>query len=91
MKGDRKALPVTPQSEEKMEMGRGLQPRLNCSENHNKRNKKEHDKKQVLKRRLADKQLNRNILRQRNREPQLFKRFDISLLNFIGIDCIEIL
>ena len=30
MKGDRKALPVTPQSEEKMEMGRGLQPRLNC-------------------------------------------------------------
>ena len=31
MKGDRKALPVTPQSEEKMKIGRGLQPRLNCN------------------------------------------------------------
>ena len=28
---DRKALPVTPRSEKKMEMGRGLQPRLNCN------------------------------------------------------------
>ena len=32
VKGDRKALPVTPRSEKKMAMGRGLQPRLNCNQ-----------------------------------------------------------